>query len=32
MIKSFPKNMHPMTQLSMGVLACQPGSKFAAAY
>jgi citrate synthase len=32
MIKSFPKKMHPMTQLSAGVLACQPGSKFAAAY
>jgi len=22
LIKSFPKTMHPMTQLSMGVLAC----------
>lgn len=32
LIKSFPKNMHPMTQLSMGVLACQPSSKFAKAY
>lgn len=32
LIKAFPKNMHPMTQLSAGVLACQPGSKFAQAY
>lgn len=32
LIKSFPKTMHPMTQLSMGVLACQPQSKFAKAY
>ena len=24
LIKNFPKTMHPMTQLSMGVLACQP--------
>lgn len=32
LIKSFPKNMHPMTQLSAGVLACQPRSKFAEAY
>lgn len=32
LIKSFPKDMHPMTQLSMGVMACQPGSKFAKAY
>jgi len=32
LIKSFPKTMHPMTQLSMGVLACQPMSKFAKAY
>lgn len=24
--------MHPMTQLSAGVLACQPSSKFAQAY
>lgn len=32
LIKSFPKNMHPMTQLSAGVLACQPGSKFMTAY
>ena len=26
LIKSFPKNMHPMTQFSAGVLACQPRS------
>ena len=32
LIKSFPKNMHPMTQLSAGVLACQPRSKFVEAY
>ena len=32
LIKSFPKDMHPMTQLSAGILACQPGSKFAKAY
>jgi citrate synthase len=31
-IRSLPKNMDPMTQLSMGVLACQPDSKFVAAY
>lgn len=24
LIKSFPEDMHPMTQFSMGVLACQP--------
>lgn len=29
LIMSFPKSMHPMTQLSMGVLACQTSSKFA---
>ena len=28
LIKSFPSTMHPMTQLSAGVLACQPRSKF----
>ena len=28
LIKAFPKNMHPMTQLSSGVLMCQPQSKF----
>lgn len=32
LIRSLPKSMHPMTQLSIGVLACQTGSKFAAAY
>ena len=32
LIRSLPKGMHPMTQLSIGVLACQTGSKFAAAY
>ena len=32
MIKSFPKDMHAMTQLSMGVLACQPRSHFMQAY
>ena len=32
LIKSLPKNMHPMTQLSTGILACQPGSKFAKEY
>ena len=32
MIKSFPRDMHAMTQFSMGVLACQPSSKFMQAY
>ena len=32
LIKSFPKNMHPMAQLSAGVLVCQPNSKFVKAY
>ncbi len=32
LIKSFPPEMHPMTQFSMGVLACQPRSQFAKAY
>lgn len=32
MIRSFPKTMHPMTQLASAVLAMQPSSKFAAAY
>jgi citrate synthase len=32
MIRAFPKGMHPMTQLSMAVTACQTESKFAAAY
>jgi citrate synthase len=32
MLRSLPKNMHPMTQLCIGILACQTESKFAAAY
>ena len=32
LIRSLPKNMHPMTQLSIAVMACQTESKFAAAY
>ncbi|GAB5360341.1 hypothetical protein AAMO2058_000619200 [Amorphochlora amoebiformis] len=32
MINSFPKNMHPMTQLCSAVLAMQTESKFADAY
>jgi citrate synthase len=32
LIRSFPKTMHPMTQLSMALMACQVNSKFAAAY
>lgn len=32
LIRSFPKGMHPMTQLSIALLACQTESKFAAAY
>jgi citrate synthase len=32
LIRSLPKDMHPMTQLSIGLSACQTGSKFAAAY
>eukprot|EP01038_Epipyxis_sp_PR26KG_P010599 gene10599-14239_t len=32
LIRSLPKTMHPMTQLSIGLLACQTQSKFAAAY
>ena len=32
LIKSLPKTMHPMTQLSAGTLICQPSSKFAKAY
>lgn len=32
LIKSLPKDMHPMTQLSAAVLACQPRSKFVEAY
>jgi len=31
-IDSLPKTMHPMTQLSVGLLALQPNSKFADAY
>jgi citrate synthase len=32
MIRSFPKKMHPMTQLSSAILALQCESKFAAKY
>lgn len=32
LIKSLPKTMHPMTQLSTAVLAMQTESKFAKAY
>jgi len=32
LIRSLPKTMHPMTQLSIGLQACQTDSKFAAAY
>ena len=32
LIKSLPKDMHPMTQLSAGTLICQPQSKFVKAY
>ena len=32
LIRSFPKGMHPMTQLSTALMACQTQSKFAAAY
>ncbi|EKX44490.1 hypothetical protein GUITHDRAFT_87417 [Guillardia theta CCMP2712] len=31
-ILNFPKDLHPMTQFSMGILACQKESQFAAAY
>lgn len=31
-IQAYPKYMHPMTQLSMGILACQPMSVFAKQY
>ena len=31
-IKALPKDMHAMTQFSMGVLACQPRSHFMKAY
>jgi hypothetical protein len=32
MIRDFPKGMHPMTQMSIALLACQTESKFAKAY
>jgi citrate synthase len=32
LIRSFPRGMHPMTQFSTALMACQTGSKFAAAY
>ena len=32
MIRNFPKGMHPMTQFSTALNACQTESKFAAAY
>jgi len=32
LILSLPKGMHPMTQLSIGIMSLQQGSKFAAAY
>jgi len=32
LVDSLPKDMHPMTQLSMGLLALQPGSQFGQAY
>jgi citrate synthase len=32
MIRAFPKTMHPMTQLTAALAACQTDSKFAAAY
>ena len=32
LMKSLPKNMHAMTQLNIGLMACQTNSKFAAAY
>ena len=31
-ISSFPKDMHPMTQFSAGMMVCQPDSHFAKAY
>jgi citrate synthase len=31
-ILAFPKDLHPMTQFSMAILACQKESQFAAAY
>ncbi len=32
LIRSLPKNMHAMTQLTIGLMACQTNSKFAASY
>ena len=32
LIRAFPKDMHAMTQLSAGVLMCQPDSHFMKAY
>lgn len=32
LIRSFPKDMHAMTQFSSGILMCQPDSHFAKAY
>ena len=32
LIRSLPKNMHAMTQLNIGLMACQTNSKFAKAY
>ncbi len=32
LIRTFPKDMHAMTQLSAGVLMCQPSSHFMKAY
>ena len=32
LIKSFPKEMHAMTQFSSGIMMCQPSSHFAKAY
>jgi len=32
LINSLPKDLHPMTQLSMGILSMQAGSQFANAY
>jgi len=31
-IDSLPKDMHPMTQLSIGIMMCQPDSKFQKGY
>ena len=32
LLNSLPKDMHPMTQFTIGLNACQTGSKFAMAY